>query len=284
MSRKFLGTTIDIHGGGKDLIFPHHENEIAQSEAATGAPFVHYWLHNGFVNMEKEKMSKSLGNILLIRDILKQYHRETLRLFFLSSHYRSPIEYSERSLKDAEAALERVYMTLDRVDEALQRSRGDGEPIDAKDLSGITKEAHEKASRLVQEFEEAMDDDFNTAMVVGQLFELIRTVNRFMDDRTAMESPSAGVILSTARDGIERVGRVLGLFTTPPGNYLQAIKEQFLKEGALTSDEIEALIAERREARGARDFNRADEIRTELDKRGVVLEDTQKGTVWKVKE
>ncbi len=284
MSRKFLGTTIDIHGGGKDLIFPHHENEIAQSEAATGAPFVHYWLHNGFVNMEKEKMSKSLGNILLIRDILKQYHRETLRLFFLSSHYRSPIEYSERSLKDAEAALERVYMTLDRVDEALQRSRGDGEPIDAKDLSGITKEAHEKASRLVQEFEEAMDDDFNTAMVIGQLFELIRTINRLMDDHTAMESPSAGVILSTARNGVERVGRVLGLFTTPPGDYLQAIKEQFLKEGALTSDEIEALIAERREARGARDFKRADEIRIELDKRGVVLEDTQKGTVWKVKE
>jgi cysteinyl-tRNA synthetase len=129
-----------------------------------------------------------------------------------------------------------------------------------------------------------MDDDFNTAMVVGQLFELIRTINRLMDDHTAMESPSAGVILSTARDGVERVGRVLGLFTTPPGDYLQAIKEQFLEKGSLTSDEIEALIAERREARGARDFKRADEIRIELDKRGVVLEDTQKGTVWKVKE
>jgi len=284
MNRKFLGTTIDIHGGGKDLIFPHHENEIAQSEAATGEPFVNYWLHNGFVNMEKEKMSKSLGNILLIRDILKQYHRETLRLFFLSSHYRSPIEYSERSLKDAEAALERLYLTLDRVDKALCCSSGDEEPLDVKGLSGVAKEAHEKASRLVEDFEEAMNDDFNSAMVIGQIFELIRTINRLMDDRTAMEAPHVCAILSTAREGIGSVGRVLGLFTTQPAEYLQAIKEQFLKGGSLTSDEIEALIAERVEARGARDFKRADEIRVELERRGVVLEDTQKGTVWKVKE
>ncbi|MFQ5330055.1 MAG: cysteine--tRNA ligase [Thermodesulfobacteriota bacterium] len=284
MSRKFLGTTIDIHGGGKDLIFPHHENEIAQSEAATGEPFVNYWLHNGFVNMEKEKMSKSLGNILLIRDILKQYHRETLRLFFLSSHYRSPIEYSERSLKDAEAALERVYVTLERVEELLGGASEDGERREARTLSGVAKEAHDKAARLVQDFEEAMDDDLNTAMVVGQLFELIRTINRLMDDRTAMERSDAVVMLSTALDGIKRIGAVLGLFTTPPDDYLRAIKERFLQEGELTSDEIEQLIAERREARGARDFKRADEIRAELDRRGVVLEDTQKGTAWKVKE
>ncbi|MFQ5585823.1 MAG: cysteine--tRNA ligase [Thermodesulfobacteriota bacterium] len=284
MSRKFLGDTLDIHGGGKDLIFPHHENEIAQSEAATGRPFVNYWLHNGFVNMEKEKMSKSLGNILLIRDILKQYHREVLRLFFLSSHYRSPIEYSERNLKDAEAALERGYVTIGRMEEAIAGSKGHTEPIASEQLSGVVKETHERASRLIGEFEEAMDDDFNTAIVVGQLFELIRTVNRLMDDRTAMASPDASAILLSAKEGIERVGRVLGLFTASPGDYLKSIKEHFLQEGSLTADEIEKLIAERNEARSRKDFKRADEIRDELAERGVVLEDTPKGTVWKVKD
>jgi cysteinyl-tRNA synthetase len=283
MSRKFLGDTIDIHGGGMDLIFPHHENEVAQSEAATGKQFVKYWLHNGFVNIEEAKMSKSLGNILLIRDILKRYNYEVLRLFFLSSHYRSPIDYSEKSLKDAEAALERAYLTLERIERNSGRGSGARNQIDEENLKGIEKDTYEKASTLLKSFEEAMDDDFNTAMAIGHLFDLVRAINRFMDDKIAVRSANTPAILTIAKESIEKVSRVFGVFTTPPDEYLNIRKEQYLKEAGLSSSEIEGLISERNEARRQKDFKRADEIRIALDEKGISLEDTPKGTAWKIK-
>ncbi|MEE8185067.1 MAG: cysteine--tRNA ligase [Thermodesulfobacteriota bacterium] len=283
MSRKFLGDTIDIHGGGRDLIFPHHENEIAQSETATGKQFVRYWLHNGFVNIEEEKMSKSLGNILLIRDILKKFHYEVLRLFFLSSHYRSPVDYSERNLTDAEAALERVYLTLARIEKNRGQESGVMGQIDEKNLKGIEKDTYEKASNLLNSFEEAMDDDFNTAMAIGHLFDLVRMINRFMDDKIAARSANTPAILAVAKNGIEKMAEIFGIFSISPDEYLNVRKEQFLKEAGLSYSEIEGLISERDEAREQKDFKRADEIRIALDAKGISLEDTSKGTIWKTK-
>ena len=179
MSMKFLGETFDIHGGGRDLIFPHHENEIAQSEAATGRPFVRYWLHNGFVNINAEKMSKSLGNFFTIKEVLEKYDSELLRFFLLSAHYRSPLDFSDQNLTEAEAGMERIYKALAGIDAYLAEGGG-ALATAAASLGGAELELREKAGTFLGRFREALDDDFNTALAIGNLFDLVRSVNRVL--------------------------------------------------------------------------------------------------------
>lgn len=267
MSQSILGETLDIHGGGKDLIFPHHENEIAQSEAATGKPFVRYWLHNGFVNINREKMSKSLGNILAIRDALGEYPAEAIRLFLLSSHYRSPIDYTPEALKEAEAALDRFYMTMER----MERDWPDVvyTVVDEKELEAYMKP-----------YIEAMDDDFNTAALIGLIYERVNEANRLMD-RASKEGADDEFkrLLPLMRRGFVEVGRFLGLFYRSPEWYFEEKRSRL----SMPEEEIERMIREREEARKKKDWKRADEIRAELFRKGIVLEDTPKGTVWRVK-
>jgi len=283
MSMKYLGESFDIHGGGKDLIFPHHENEIAQSEAATGKPFVKYWLHNGFVNINAEKMSKSLGNFFTIRDVLEKYDSEVLRFFLLSAHYRSPLDFSDQNLDDAEAGMERIYKALVGIGDFI----GSGAPdaaagLDPALLTEAEQELAARAEALPGRFREAMDDDFNTALAVAHVFDLVRSVNRVLAEgskgRREMSAP-----LATARSAIVGVGEVLGVFTSEPSSYLERIKARKTAELAIAVDEIERLIAERAEARKAKDFNRSDEIRDYLLSRNIMLLDGPQGTSWQVK-
>ncbi len=244
MSTERLGPHFDIHGGGMDLKFPHHENEIAQSEAATGEPFADYWIHNGFVQVDEEKMSKSLGNFFTVREILRRYHPEEVRYFILSSHYRSPLNYSEEHLQQARAALRRLYTVL--------RDVPPGEP-DPK-----------LAEPWIQRFRDAMDDDFNTPEALAVLFRLAHEIRRRGD------TPEAAALAATLRE----LAGVLGL--------LQADPEAYLKGGAGEEDaEIQALVERRDEARRARDWAEADRLRDELAARGVVLEDSPGGTRWR---
>ncbi len=267
MSQSLLGDTLDIHGGGKDLIFPHHENEIAQSEAATGKPFVRYWIHNGFVNIDKEKMSKSLGNILTIKDVLKEYSAEAVRLFLISSHYRSPIDYSHDALKESEAALERYYLTIERMEKDWPEV--------------VTANINEKKKdERIKPFISAMDDDFNTALTIGRIFDEVNTANRLMDS-----AKKEGIddqfkdILPIIRTIFKEVGSFLGVFHRSPAEYFDDKKKGLM----LSEEEIEKLIKERNKARENRDWSRADEIRTRLLEKGVLLEDKPEGTIWRVR-
>ncbi len=270
MNIEHLGPTIDIHGGGKDLIFPHHENEIAQSEAATGAaPFARYWLHNGFVNIEKEKMSKSLGNILNIREALKEHTYEAIRLFLLSNQYRSPIDYTQDSLKEAETAVERFYKTLDRIE------------AEFPNLSSAVP-GKEALKERVAPVLEAMNDDFNTAKVLGNLFKEVTRANTIMD--AMRKSPEKREVtqeeITLIRALFKETGQILGTLDRAPNEYFNEIKSQSL----LAPEEIERLIEERAEARKNKDFARADEVRDSLLEKGIILEDKSTGTIWTVKQ
>lgn len=282
MSMKFLGETLDIHGGGKDLIFPHHENEIAQSEAATGRPFVKYWLHNGFVNINSEKMSKSLGNFFTIREILEKFDRETLRLFLLSAHYRSPLDFSDQNMKEAEAGIERIYGTLARIDEVLAGKTVSGVSVDKKSLNEAELELLEKTETLHERFREAMDDDFNTAMALGGIFELLRCANKVIVDSKGF-SEAVIPVLAQAKKKLLEIGTILGSFTTNPEDYLQSIKKRKTAELGISEEEINRLIEERAQARKAKDYKRSDEIRDLLLSKNIVLLDSAQGTTWKVR-
>ncbi|WP_210395479.1 cysteine--tRNA ligase [Motiliproteus sediminis] len=248
MSKCCLGDTFDIHGGGPDLPFPHHENEIAQSEAANGATFVNTWMHAGAVRVNKEKMSKSLGNFFTIREILDKYDPEVVRYFLTMGHYRSQIDYSEESLREARGALDRFYHALRGI-----------EPVDEV---GLDNDAE-------QRFHAAMDDDFNTAGAVAVLFDLAREINRVKDQ----DLLQAGRLASR----LKRLAGVLGLLEQDPEVYLQGGESA---EGP-AAEEIETLIAERAAAKKNRDFARADGIRDQLKAQGVILDDTREGTTWR---
>jgi cysteinyl-tRNA synthetase len=269
MSMKFLGESFDIHGGGKDLIFPHHENEIAQAEAATGKPFVKYWLHNGFVNINAEKMSKSLGNFFTIKEVLERYDAEVLRFFLLSAHYRSPIDFSDQNLKDAELGLERIYNALACIDERLQT------PSEIAP-SAESSELEEKCSALPGRFTEAMDDDFNTALALGHVFDLIRAVNKGLPFAT-------DELLARVKQEVANIAGVLGVCNTQPAAFIERIKARKTQDMEIPVQEIEQLIAERAEARKAKNFKRGDEIRDLLLEKNIVLLDGAQGTTWKVK-
>lgn len=282
MSTDLLGPTFDFHGGGKDLIFPHHENEIAQSEAANGCQYVRYWLHNGFVNINSEKMSKSLGNFFTIREVLDRYDPETLRFLILSAHYRSPIDFSDQNLDEARAGLERIYSCLSAVDAVLGGMSLSVELPAAESLSVSGLELREKLEQLIPRFTDAMDDDFNTAQALGVLFETVRATNRFMAD-TVDYSPVALLLIAHVRHQFAETGSVLGLFDSCPSAWLAGIKTAKSGQIDMAPAEIERLIAERTEARKNRDFKRGDEIRDLLLAKGIQLLDSAQGTTWNVK-
>ncbi len=246
MSTCCLGNHFDIHGGGLDLQFPHHENEIAQSEGATGEKFVNLWMHNGFVRVDDEKMSKSLGNFFTIREVLKKYDPEVVRYFILASHYRSPLNYGDESLEQARSALTRLYTAL-------------------KDLPAASAPANDEHE---QRFNAAMDDDFNTPVAVAALFDLAHDLNRLRASDPA-EAAARGALL-------RRLGGVLGLLQRAPESFLQAGNPEGLSIAA-----IEALIGERLAARKAKNWKESDRIRDELKGQGVVLEDGPAGTSWR---
>jgi cysteinyl-tRNA synthetase len=281
MGLKHLGETFDIHGGGKDLIFPHHENEIAQSEAYSGKPFVHYWLHNGFVNINAEKMSKSLGNFFTIRDILDQYDAEAVRLFLLSTHYRSPIDFSDANFKDARAGLDRFYT----MKEALVQFLAGKKPSAAKPdevVEAADRQLYEKILNLPKAFEDAMDDDFNTAFAIGLVYDLVREVNKFLAVAGQKQEDAALIVLAAAAEAFDNVGRTLGLFTRDPEEWF---RESRLADSKVTlsMERIEELIHLRNEARARKDWAEADRVRQILDNGGVALFDRADGTVWKPK-
>jgi cysteinyl-tRNA synthetase len=266
MSMKYLGNPFDMHGGGKDLVFPHHENERAQSEAATGKRFVNYWIHNGFVNIEKEKMSKSLGNFLLIKDFMKEYHPEVLRLFFLSTHYRNPVDYADKSIEDTNNALQRLYYTLERAHE-MEADKG----IVAKEFP--------EAAEQEKKFYEAMDDDFNTALALASVFELSKTINRMLDEHDESSYPSA----LYARDRLLSLAQGIGLLNDDLSAFSGKEKTRHLTRVDLDVPTIERMIEERTQARKDKDYKKSDEIRDTLALKGVLLNDGPKGTEWRIK-
>ena len=284
MSQKYLGETFDIHGGGRDLIFPHHENEIAQSEAASGKPFARYWIHNGFVNINKEKMSKSLGNILTIKEILKDWHPEVLRLFFLSHHYRSPVDYSEDSFLEARSGLDRFYMTLKSVKDEIARIPS---PSTGEDKGGghvhIPSECRKAIESFQIRFEEAMDDDFNAAQALGYFYDLQTHLNSLLTLSKGKPYEEIISLLKTGLDHFSKTGWVFGLFREEPGDYLARQRKDGLRRLNLTEEEIKRSIEERNLARKEKNWKRADEIRNDLLSKGIVLEDTPTGTEWKIK-
>ena len=273
MSMAYLGSSFDIHGGGEDLIFPHHENEIAQSVAYTGEPFVSYWMHNGFVNIDQKKMSKSLGNFFTVKEVLARYHAELIRYFLLLTHYRSPIEFSDTLMDEAGKGLDRLYNTLARMSGALEAAGG-REGSGASAEGGLSAEA-QRAEEL---FREAMDDDFNTALALGHIFDFARKVNAFIDNAPrGMERE-----LQAAREFFGRVGEVLGLFGEDPKEWVQkGLGSAGGEELALSPERLEAKVRERAEARRRRDWEGADRIREELAAQGIILEDSSEGTRWR---
>ena len=253
MSKRYLGDEIDIHAGGEDLIFPHHENEIAQSEAANGVPFARYWMHNAFLNINNKKMSKSLGNFFTVRDISEKYDLQVLRFFMLSAHYRSPLNFSADLMEAAKNGLERITTAAENLAFISEKS-----PV--KEMTEEETEKVKETDAFVKKFEDAMEDDFNTADAVSAVFELVKFANTEVKDYSSAEFAEKVLsVLNTLTD-------ILGLIV---------VKE---KE---SDAEIDALIEERQAARKAKNFARADEIRDELKARGIVLEDTKDGVKWK---
>lgn len=256
MSRKFLGQTIDIHGGGQDLIFPHHENEIAQSEGANGCTFAHYWVHNGYININNEKMSKSKGNFFTVRDIAKKYDLEVVRMFMLMAHYRSPVNFSDELLTQAKNALERLYTAKFQMQYLLERCEDKAPSEDEAKWVDHLKTYNDQ-------FIAAMDDDLNTADAIAAMFELVRDANSTLTEASSKQTVEAALQM------FNQLSDVLGLAT----------KNKDEKEGSL-EDEIEALIEKRQAARKAKDFATADAIRDDLAAKGIILEDTRDGVKW----
>lgn len=264
MVMKHLGDTIDIHSGGQDLIFPHHENEIAQSEAATGKPFARYWLHNGFLNVNNQKMSKSLNNFFTVRDIAKEYDYEVIRFFMLSVHYRGPINFSDELMEQAKNGLDRMYTCLENLEYL-------GGMAEDKELSAQEQELKAGLLRLKDKYVDAMEDDLNTADAIAALFEMVKLINVFRNNvvhgTQGYESKPSHEIVRFAEGLLRELGGVLGILQKKEDKSLDA--------------EIDALINQRQQARKEKNWKLADEIRDRLKGMGIILEDTPQGVKWK---
>ena len=254
MSKRYLGDSIDIHAGGEDLVFPHHENEIAQSEAANGAPFAKYWMHNAFLNIDNKTMSKSLGNFFTVRDISEKYDLQVLRFFMLSAHYRSPLNFSADLMEAAKNGLNRIVTCASNLSYLLENTK-------TENITSEEETLLEEAKKYVALFDEAMDDDFNTADAISVIFELVKFAN------TNAKEDSSKAFLQAILDEMVMLSDICGLIIVK-------------KEEMLDAD-IEALIQERQNARKEKNFQRADEIRDELLAKGIILEDTREGVKWK---
>lgn len=254
MSKRYLGDSIDIHAGGEDLVFPHHENEIAQSEAANGKTFARYWMHNAFLNIDNRKMSKSLGNFFTVREISEKYDLQVLRFFMLSAHYRSPLNFSAELMESSKNGLERILTSVEKLNDCLVHGAEGG-------LTEEEKTNMASVQELVAKFEEAMDDDFNTADAISAVFELVKLSNTTASENSTKE------YLSSLKALIEKLCGVLGIITE--------------KKKEILDSEIEELIAQRQQARKEKNFALADEIRGKLLDMGIVLEDTREGVKWK---
>ncbi len=259
MSRKYIGDTIDIHAGGEDLIFPHHENEIAQSEACNGEKFANYWMHNGFLNIDNKKMSKSAGNFFTVREIGEKYPLQVIRFFMLSAHYRSPLNFSDTLVEAAKNGLERILTAVDHLRDLMESKKQEGQTAEGALTEADEKHA-EEARALVGKFEESMEDDFNTADAIAAIFELVKLANVTAKDGSLAYT-------QYLYDTIVKLCDILGIITEK-------------KEEMLDAD-IEALIEERQAARKAKNYARADEIRDLLAGKGILLEDTRAGVKWK---
>jgi cysteinyl-tRNA synthetase len=270
MSAKYLGEDFDLHGGGLDLIFPHHENEIAQSEAATGHTFCRYWMHCGFLDLEGAKMSKSLGNVVRLRDALGRVDAEALRLFFLSTHYRNPLSFTDKSLGDAEARLEYLYETVRRVDERVGGKAFPEGPV------------HGDPAGHLRAFEASMDEDFNVPGALASVSSLFAALNEWLDKPPVKDKALAGRTLLALRADVRKLASVLGVLQDEPGPWLLRRRDRLVAQRGLDPGRIEALIAERNAARGRKDFAEADRVRGALQAMGVELMDTPAGTQWKV--
>ncbi len=259
MSKRYLGDEIDIHAGGEDLVFPHHENEIAQSEAANGKQFARYWMHNAFLNIDNRKMSKSLGNFFTVRDISAEYDLQVLRFFMLSAHYRSPLNFSQDLMEAAKSGLERILTCVDKLIDSIQTMEK------TSDLAGVMsseKEAYEMIEGYVAKYENAMEDDFNTADAIAAIFELVKFANTYNSSSTKSLE-----VLNYMLKNIQTMCDVCGIIT--------------VKEKEILDDEIERMIEQRQQARKDRDFAKADEIRNLLLEKNIILEDTREGVKWK---
>jgi cysteinyl-tRNA synthetase len=267
MSREYLGETFDIHGGGKDLCFPHHENEIAQSESLSGKPFVRYWVHNGFVNINQEKMSKSLGNFLMIKDVLKSYHPETVRLFLLSNHYRSPIDFTDKAMDESSKGLDKIYALLERVEKKV------GPIFLVQDVDpGI----------CWKHFCDAMDDDFNSARSIGIIFDTVRSLNRLLDQHENNLPSEVKQTLQSGLADIRRTGEILGMFLEHPTQYFDNKQTQVLEQKSIDHAVVAEMVEQREAARKSKNWEMADQIRKELVDMGISLEDRAGGPVWKI--
>ena len=267
MSREYLGETFDIHGGGKDLCFPHHENEIAQSESLSGKPFVRYWVHNGFVNINQEKMSKSLGNFLMIKDVLKSYHPETVRLFLLSNHYRSPIDFTDKAMDESSKGLDKIYALLERVEKKV------GPIFLVQDVDpGI----------CWKHFCDAMDDDFNSARSIGIIFDTVRSLNRLLDQHENNLPSEVKQTLQSGLADIRRTGEILGMFLEHPTQYFDNKQTQILEQKSIDHAVVAEMVEQREAARKSKNWEMADQIRKELVDMGISLEDRAGGPVWKI--
>ena len=253
MSKKYLGDEIDIHAGGEDLVFPHHENEIAQSEAANGKTFARYWMHNAFLNIDNRKMSKSAGNFFTVRDISEKYDLQVLRFFMLSAHYRSPLNFSADLMEAAKNGLERIVTAAEKLRDLQSKAIGE--------LTEAEKSSLEEAKGFMAKYEEAMEDDFNTADAISAIFEMVKFTN------TNAGADSSKAYVDALYTQLDKMAEICGLILE--------------KKAEILDEEIEKLIQERQDARKAKNFARADEIRNQLLEQGIVLEDTREGVKWK---
>ncbi len=276
MSRKYLGDTFDIHGGGEDLVFPHHENELAQSEGATGKPFANHWIHHAFITIRDEKMSKSLHNFLTIHEVLERHHPEALRMMVFSTHYRHPLDFADDTLRDAQIGINRLYNCMAACAEL-------GEGI-AGGKSTASKDETEKLTALTQNFKEAMDNDFNTAQALGCIFEAVKAINRI---RQALPKKPAEADIKLLKKGaadITKLAGILGLLQQDPQVYLHDCQKKHLAAVNMTDSDLDKLLQERIEARQSKNWARADEIRDLLLAKNIELKDGTQGTAWHVKD